>query len=129
MLPVKLICNQCREEFPFEGNGGLNLYATTIIDPDGRPAVRDDDLLQIPQQPVWCHGCGAPRIAEDLCTLREWETAFAVVRSGRAIEYPFESRNHELQDAAARMSRYLELRQQRAGKVAALNAAAPTTSS
>jgi hypothetical protein len=53
--------------------------------------VKDEHLISIPKKPIWCHTCNAPKFAEDLRTIRDWEGALSLMKVGKPVEYPIDT--------------------------------------
>ncbi|MCO7223770.1 hypothetical protein [Pleionea sp. CnH1-48] len=87
MLPSSINCDTCSQSYDFpDPANGLYLYAPQY-DVKNK-TVKDEHLLSIPKQPVWCGTCNAPTFSEDLRSIRDWEHAIALTKMNKSIEYP-----------------------------------------
>lgn len=106
MRPSYYECTSCRERFHFAfSEGYYNVGPDTV-----EGTVREEALLAIPTRPAWCKDCGCLCIVEDIAPLRSFEAAYAMVRQGRAIEYPAVTEFLDVEAAVELAGAYLRWR-------------------
>ncbi len=114
MLPTTLRCEACLTCYDFpDPSGRLYLYATEYD--QQASLVAPHHLIAIPKKPVWCVDCNRPTFAEDLRELRDWDGAFALLKIGKALEFPFVTmENSDQANAIEEFKALYEIRLQRA---------------
>lgn len=112
MLPSYLKCNECREEFLFPKK--LKRYNVYYLGGNPEPEhIGDSETLMMPIEAIWCFTCECLSFREDLPSLSELETAYAAVRAGVQIEYPFYSGNQDVANDLAHLDSLLYISQYR----------------
>ena len=71
-----IACTECEETLRFPGD--MFLYQPP--DDTGEPSYRKWNWASVLTDRIWCHSCEAPRYAERVPSLREFNTAAAVRR-------------------------------------------------
>lgn len=106
MIPNYYVCTSCLEKFEFRFRDACYFIGT---EPLGKK-VTEADLLPTPARPAWCNHCEAMCLVEDIASSRDFESAYAAVRSGLPIDYPIASANFESTQAEAIAGNFLRWR-------------------
>lgn len=116
MLPSSIRCDSCYLAYNFPPtSSGLYLYALKYDKTN--KVVKNDDLLFIPLKPIWCGVCNKPSFAEDFRTLKDWEDAFALAKSGKEIKFPTDTALYEDKRAVIdALKIWFNIREQRSDK-------------
>jgi hypothetical protein len=109
MLPRGYVCNACGESFEFSFREALYYVGSAPI----QAPIASRDLLRTLVRPAWCKDCGSLCLAEDIESVRVFEPAYGMTRSGRPLQYPIDSEHWDPDDIENTVRNYLTWRMQR----------------
>ena len=112
MLPIHLKCNECREQFFFP----KKLKRDNVYYLGGNPEpehIGDFEAIRMPIEAIWCFTCESLSFREDSPSVSELEIAYAAVKAGAQIEYPFYSGNEGIENNLAHLDCFLYISQYR----------------
>jgi hypothetical protein len=109
VLPAHYVCTSCSTKFLFEFRAADYYLGTGEIE----DRVAGNDLLEVPLRPAWCKDCERVCPVEDIAPLRTFEAAYAAVRRGISVDYPFSSEHGDPAHLQSTVETYLRWRMER----------------